>query len=51
MKELSAIGEVAVIYLRPSKVNPREHIAVIRMSDKQRKLAQILNLAPNLIAG
>ena len=51
LKQLSAIREVAVIYPKGTLAHPREHIAISRMSAKQRKLAQALNLATILIAG
>ena len=51
LKELSAIREVAIFYPKGTLAHPREHIAISRMSAKQRKLAQALNLANILIAG
>jgi len=51
LKELSAIKEVAVIYPKGTLAHPRNHIAISRMSPKQRKLAQALNLAATLIEG
>ena len=51
LKELSAIREVAVIYPKGTLAHPRDHIAISRMSPKQRKLAEALNLAATLLAG
>jgi len=51
LKELSAIKEVAVIYPKGTLAHPRDHIAISRMSAKQRKLAEALNLATILTPG
>ena len=51
LKELSAIREVAVIYPKGTLAHPQDHIAITRMSARQRKLAQALNLAKILTAG
>ena len=51
LKELSAIREVAVIYPKGTLAHPKNHIAITRMSARQRKLAEALNLATTLIAG
>jgi len=51
LKELPAIREVAVIYPRGTLARPKDHIAISRMSPKQRKLAEALNLAAILTAG
>jgi len=45
LKELSAIREVAVIYPKGTLARPKDHTAITRMSPKQRKLADALNLA------
>ena len=51
LKELCRIREVAIIYPKGTLAQPRDHIAISRMSAKQRKLAEALNLATTLIAG
>lgn len=51
LKELSAIREVAVIYPKGTLAHPRDHIAISRMSAKQRRLAEALNLAAILTQG
>ena len=51
LKELSAIREVAIIYPKGTLAHPKDHVAISRMSAKQRKLAEALNLANTLIAG
>jgi len=51
LKELSAIREVAIIYQKGTLARPRDHIAISRMSAKQRRLAETLNLAAILTQG
>jgi transposase len=48
LKELCRIREVAIIYPKGTLAHPGDHIAISRMSAKQRKL---LNLATTLVAG
>lgn len=48
LKELCAIREVAVIY--PTG-GPQSHITLSRMSPRQRKLAQLLEIAPTIHTG
>ena len=51
LKELSAIREVAVIYPKGTLARARDHMAISRMSPRQRRLAEALNLAKILIPG
>ena len=51
LKELSAIKEVAVIYPKGTLAHPKDHVAITRMSARQRKLAHALNIATSLTAG
>jgi len=51
LKQLSAIREVAVIYPKGTLAHPKDHIAISRMSPKQRRLAEALSLAAILTAG
>lgn len=44
LEELSAIREVAVIYPRGTLARPRDHIALSRMSPRQKKLAEALQI-------
>jgi transposase len=48
LKELSAIREVAVIYPQGTLAHRKDHITLSRMSPRQRKLAQCLEIAPVL---
>jgi transposase len=45
LKELSAIREVAIIYPKGTLARPKNHIAISRMSPRQRKLAEALDIA------
>jgi len=45
LKELSAIREVAVIYPPGTLARPKDHITLSRMSTRQKKLAQALEIA------
>jgi hypothetical protein len=45
LKELSAIREVAVIYPPGTLAHPKDHITLSRMSTRQKKLAQALEIA------
>ena len=51
LKELSAIKEVAVIYPKGTLAHPKDHLAITRMSARQRKLAHALNINTSLITG
>lgn len=44
LKELSAIREVAIIYPKGTLARPKDHIAISRMSPRQRKLAEVLDI-------
>ena len=48
LKELSAIREVAVIYPPGTLAHPKDHITLSRMSARQKKLAQALEIAETL---
>jgi transposase len=48
LKELSAIREVAVIYPPGTLAHPKDHITLSRMSARQKKLAQGLEIAETL---
>jgi len=48
LKELSAIREVAVIYPPGTLAHPKDHISLSRMSARQKKLAQGLEIAETL---
>ena len=48
LKELSAIREVAVIYPPVSLAHPKDHITLSRMSVRQKKLAQALEIGETL---
>ena len=48
LKELSAIREVAVIYPPGSLAHPKDHITLSRMSARQKKLAQALEIGETL---
>jgi transposase len=48
IKELSAIREVAVIYPPGSLAHPKDHITLSRMSVRQKKLAQALEIGETL---
>jgi len=45
LKELSSIREVALIYPADAPVRPKDHVTLSRMSPRQRKLADILQIA------
>jgi transposase len=45
LEELTAIREVAVIYPQGTLTHPKDHITLSRMSPRQRKLADALNVA------
>jgi hypothetical protein len=45
LKELSAIREVAVIYPPGTLARPKDHITLSRMSARQKKLAEALEIA------
>jgi transposase len=49
LKELSAIREVAVIYPPGTLAHPKDHITLSRMSPRQKKLAQALEIGETLI--
>ena len=44
LKELTAIREVAVIYPQGVLAHPKDHLALSRMSPRQRKLAEIFEI-------
>jgi hypothetical protein len=46
--ELSAIREVAVIYPPGTLAHPKDHITLSRMSTRQKKLAQALEIGETL---
>ena len=48
LKELSAICEDAVIYPPGTLARPKEHITLNRMSARQKKLAQALEIGETL---
>jgi transposase len=48
IEELSAIREVAVIYPPGSLAHPKDHITLSRMSARQKKLAQALEIGETL---
>lgn len=48
LDELTAIREVAVIYPQGTLAHPKDHITLSRMSLKQKKLAQALDIAAAL---
>jgi transposase len=48
IKELSAIREVAVIYPPGTPARPKDHITLSRMSARQKKLAQALEIGHTL---
>jgi len=48
LKELSAIREVAVIYPPGTLAHPKDHITLSRMSPRQKKLAQALEIGETL---
>jgi transposase len=48
LKELSAIREVAVIYPPGTLAHPKDHITLSRMSARQKKLAQALQIGETL---
>jgi transposase len=48
LKELSAIREVAVIYPPGTLAHPKDHITLSRMSPRQKKLAQALEISKTL---
>ena len=48
LKELSAIREVAVIYPPGTLARPKDHITLSRMSARQKKLAQALEIGETL---
>ena len=48
LKELSAIREVAVIYPPRTLAHPKDHITLSRMSARQKKLAQALEIGETL---
>jgi transposase len=48
IKELSAIREVAVIYPPGTLARPKDHITLSRMSGRQKKLAQALEIGETL---
>ena len=48
LAELTNIREVAVIYPHGTLAHPKDHITLSRMTPKQRKLAEILNIAQTL---
>jgi len=48
LKELSAIREVAVIYPPGTLAHPKDHITLSRMSARQKKLAQALEIGETL---
>jgi len=45
LDELSKIREVAVIYPQATLARPKDHLTLSRMSPRQKKLAQALNIA------
>ena len=45
LKELTAIREVAVIYPQGTLAHPKDHIALSRMTSRQKKLAECLQIA------
>ena len=45
LKELTAIREVAVIYPQGTLAHRKDHIAFSRMTSRQKKLAQCLDIA------
>lgn len=45
LKELSSIREVALIYPAGASVRPKDHVTLSRMSPRQRKLAELLQIA------
>ncbi len=45
LKELTAIREVAVIYPQGTLAHRKDHIALSRMTPKQKKLADCLQIA------
>jgi transposase len=51
LKELCAIREVALIYPPGTLAHRKDHITLSRMSPRQRKLAEILNIAEITIRG
>ena len=44
LKGLSAIREVAVIYPSGTLAHPRDHVTLSRMSPRQRKLVELLQI-------
>ncbi len=48
LKKLSAIREVAVIYPPGTLAHPKDHITLSRMSPRQKKLAQALEVGETL---
>jgi hypothetical protein len=48
LKELSSIREVAVIYPPGSLARTKDHITLSRMSSRQKKLAQALEIGETL---
>jgi transposase len=48
LKELSAIRQVAVIYPPGSLVRQKDHITLSKMSPRQKKLAQVLDIGQTL---
>jgi len=48
LKELSAIREVAVIYPPGTLARTKDHITLSRMSARQKKLAQVLEIGETL---
>jgi len=48
LKELSAIREVAVIYPPGTLAHPKDHITLSRMSPRQKKLAQALEIGETI---
>ena len=48
LKELSAIREVAVIYPPGTLAHPKDHITLSCMSERQKKLAQALEIGETL---
>ena len=50
LKELASIREVAVIYPQGTLAQPKDHIALTRMSPRQKKLAERLQIG-EILAG
>lgn len=51
LKELSQIREVAVIYPAGTLAHPKDHVTLSRMSAKQRRLAELLEIVDAVAPG